>query len=106
MIIESIIFAIFVCSFGGILLILAKKIHALNALPQNGSAGIRKHHLILNIENRVKEIAIAFEKQVFFHKLLSWVKVITLKVETRVDVMLQRIRKKSQEVDKKLKLKK
>ena len=101
MIIESIIFVIFVLSFGGAILIMARKIPVLTTLPQNGTTGIRKHHIISDIENKVKEIFVYFEKQIFLHKLLSWVKVMTLKIETRVDRSLHSIRKKAQEKNKK-----
>lgn len=100
MIIESIVLAIFVVSFGGILLILVRKMPVLNELPQNGSSGIKEHKIILGIENKIKEVLISFEKQIFFHKFLSWVKVMTLKIETRVDHLLHKIRKKAQEVEK------
>ena len=92
---------IFVVSFGGILFILARKIPALNTLSQNASAGVKEHQIILNLENKIKDILVSFEKQIFLHKLLSWTKVMTLKIETRVDVLLHRIRKKAQEIDKK-----
>ena len=100
MLTESIILAIFVCSFGGILLILIRKIPALNSLPQNGGAGIREHKVILGIESKIKRVLISMEKQVFLHKLLSWVKVMTLKIETNIDKHLHRIRKKAQQIDK------
>ncbi|MGA2417939.1 MAG: hypothetical protein ABSF55_01755 [Candidatus Staskawiczbacteria bacterium] len=101
MIIEYIILAIFICSFAGALLILARKVPVLNSLPQNGTTGIRKHHYILQVENKVKEFFTFFEKQIYLHKLLSWVKVMTLKIEIRVDHLLHNIRKKSQKVDSK-----
>jgi len=103
MITESIILIIFVCSFGGVLFILARKIPALNLLPQNGSIGIKKGKFITKIENRIKDISIFFEKQIFLHKFLSWVKMIVIKIETTIDILLQRIRKKSQQIDKELK---
>jgi len=106
MLIDSIILVIFICSLGGVLLILARKVPVLNSLPQNGTTGIRKHQIILDIENRFKEILISFEKQIFFHKFLSWVKIMTLKIETRVDIMLHKIRKKEQQIDEDLKEKK
>ena len=96
MIVESIILAIFVCSFGGALLILARKIPVLNTLPQNGTTGIRKHHYILDAENKIRDILDFFEKQIFLHKFLSWVKVMTLKIETKVDHSLHNIRKRAQ----------
>jgi hypothetical protein len=106
MLIEYIILAIFVLSLGGALFILARKIPVLNSFPQNGSAGIRKHQIILDAEHNIKEIFIGFEKQIYLHKLLSWVKVMTLKIETKVDYYLHNIRKKSQQVDKKINEKK
>ena len=103
MIIELIALIIFVCSLGGILLILARKIPVLTSLPQNGSMGVRDHRLVLNLENKIKEIFILFEKQIFLHKFLSWVKVMTLRVETKVDQLLHGIRKKAQQIDKEIK---
>jgi len=98
---QLVVLIIFVCSLGGLVLILLRKIPALNSLPQNGSVGIREHHIILNIENKIKNVFIAFEKQIFLHKFLSWIKVMALRVETIVDHLLHRIRKKAQQVDKK-----
>ena len=106
MIIESIVLIIFVLSLGGALFILARKIPVLNTLPQNGSIGIKKHRLISDVENKIKDISVSFKKQVFLHKLLSWVKVMTLKIETRIDVLLHKIRNKSQQIDKESKAKK
>ena len=106
MLIESIILIIFVISLGGILFILARKLPVLNSLPQNGSTGIREHHIIINIENKIKNVFVYFEKQIYMHKFLSWVKVITLKIETRIDALLQKIRKKAQQVDRENKDKK
>ena len=64
MITELIFLIIFILSLCGILLILARKVPVLNSLPQNGSTGIRKHHVILDAENKIKEILISFEKQI------------------------------------------
>lgn len=106
MLVESIILAIFVVSLGGVLLILSRKLPVLNALPQNGTTGIKKHQIILEAENKIKDFITFFEKQIFLHKLLSWIKVMTLKIETKVDHLLHNIRKKAQEVDKNLEEKK
>jgi len=100
MIVELTISIIFILSLGGTLFILARKIPVLNSLPQNGTTGIKKHQIILDTENKIKEILISFEKQILLHKFLSWVKVMTLKIETRVDMMLHIIRKKAQQIDK------
>jgi len=99
----TIILIIFILSFGGVLFILARKMPALVDLPQNGVGGIKDHRLFVALQDKIKNIVIAFEKQIFFHKFLSWVKVMTLKIETKVDKLLHGIRKKAQQVDKKIK---
>jgi len=104
--VELIVLIIFVLSFGGILLILARKIPDLNSLPHNGTTGIRKHQIVLSAENKIRDILVFFEKQIFLHKFLSWVKVMTLKIETKVDILLNKIRKKAQQVDKEIEDKK
>ncbi|MEI7425167.1 MAG: hypothetical protein WCK10_03550 [Candidatus Staskawiczbacteria bacterium] len=97
MIIESIILIIFVCSLGGVIFILARKIPVLSSLPENGSTGIKKHKIILKTESKIKEVLNFFEKQIFLHKLLSWIKILILRVETKIDVLLHKIRKKNQQ---------
>ena len=72
--IETAVLIIFICSLGVVLLILARKIPTLNSLPYNAGTGIKKHHIILNTENKIKEILVSFEKQIFLHKILSWIK--------------------------------
>ena len=103
--IELIAAIILVISLGGALFILVRKVPVLATLSQNGSTGIKDHRIVLSIGNKVKEVFLAFEKQIFLHKFLSWVKVMTLRIETRIDVLLHKIRKKAQEVDKNLKKK-
>ncbi len=87
-------------------MILARKIPVLVTLPQNGKTGIRKHHYIVETEQKIKNIFLFFEKQILLHKLLSFVKVMTLKIETKVDHLLHSIRKKAQKIDEDLKEKK
>ena len=106
MIIEYIILGIFFVSFAGVLIMLARKIPVLNGLPQNGTTGIRKHRFILHTEDKIKNIFVAVEKQILLHKLLSWVKIMTLKLEVRIDRLLHGIRKKAQQVDENLNKKK
>lgn len=96
---ELVTIIIFAVSILGIAFILFRKLPVLVALPQNGTTGIRKHRIILDVENKIKDILLFFKKQIFFHKFLSWVKIMTLKVETRVDHLLHRIRKKAQKID-------
>lgn len=76
------------------MIILARKIPVLAGLPQNGTTGLRKHRVIADWENKFKNILVAFEKQIWLHKILSFVKVLTLKIETKVDHLLHNIRKK------------
>jgi fructose-specific phosphotransferase system component IIB len=104
--IELIFLIIFIISLGGIILISLRKMPVLVKLPQNGKIGIREHHVVSNIENRIKNIFVYFEKQIFLHKFLSWVKIMTLKTENKIDTHLHRIRKKAQKMDRELKDKK
>jgi fructose-specific phosphotransferase system component IIB len=99
--IELVILIIFVLSLGGVIFILARKMPALHSLPHNGTTGIKKHRVISNIETRIKDVLVYFEKQIFLHKFLSWVKIMTLKIETKVDHLLHVIRKNAQQVEKK-----
>jgi len=96
MIIGTIILIIFVISLGGILFILAHKIPALVGLPQNGKSGISGSWLVSGLEDIIKKFVEPFQKQIFLHKILSWIKVVILKIETRIDNLLHKIRKDAQ----------
>ncbi|OGZ71951.1 MAG: hypothetical protein A2908_02625 [Candidatus Staskawiczbacteria bacterium RIFCSPLOWO2_01_FULL_38_12b] len=98
---------IFLISISGIAFILFKKAPLLVKLPQNGSVGFKKHDFVLQIEKKIKDAHFRlFEKQMLLHKILSLIKVWTLKIETRVDTLLHGIRKKAQQLDKEVKKKK
>lgn len=97
MIVESIVLIILVVSVGGILLMIIQKMPALNSLPQNGNTGIREHRAFLCCERKIKAVLNFFDKQIFLHKLLSWIKILTLKIETKVDGLLHKIRKERAE---------
>ena len=88
---------IFIISLGGIVFIIARKVPALVLLPQNGKIGLRNHKFILNIEEKIKNILLSFEKQIILHKILSWLKCLVLKIETQIDHLLHGIRKKAKE---------
>lgn len=94
---------IFVGSILVIVFILYRKTSVLVELPQNGSHGLPKIKFILAIENKIKDIYSLFSKQIILHKFLSWVKVMTLKTERKIDTLLHRIRKKAQQADKEIK---
>lgn len=97
---ELIIFIIFVISFGGVAFILARKVPVLVDLPRNGKTGFKKHRLILDAEEKIKNIFVSFEKQIYLHKALSWLKCQILKLETQIDHSLHNIRKKAQQTKK------
>ena len=106
MIIESIILAIFACSFGGLIIFLIRKLPVLYTLPKNGTTGIEKHKYVLHFKEKTQDLFLSFKKQVLLHKILSWVRIMTLKIEAKIDNLLRNIRKKAQEVDKEVKKKK
>lgn len=95
--IELIALIIFILSFGGILLILVRKMPILVNLPQNGTTGIKEHRIFLTIEEKIKNIILYFEKQILLHKVLSFAKVFVLKIETKIDHLLHSLRKKVKE---------
>lgn len=98
--IQLIVSIIFLVSFLAIAFILAKKIPVLVELPQNGHHGFKKSEFILSIEKRLKELhRDIFKKKVYLHKFLSLVKILTLKVEAKVDKTLHGIRSKAQKLD-------
>ncbi|MDO8486180.1 MAG: hypothetical protein Q7S77_00575, partial [Candidatus Staskawiczbacteria bacterium] len=99
--IQLIALIIFLVSTLGIIFILFKKSPELVKLPQNGSSGIKKHKIISDIEDKIRHHHFhLFEKQMLLHKFLSWIKVMTLKTEVKIDVLLHGIRKKAQQIDK------
>ncbi len=101
--IELIATIIFAVSILAIVFILYSKAGALATLPRNGKTGVRNHHIVLNIENKIKDILLSFEKQILLHKFLSWAKCFVMKVEVKIDHLLHGIRKKAQQADKKTK---
>ncbi|MEK7664884.1 MAG: hypothetical protein AAB361_01960 [Patescibacteria group bacterium] len=104
--IELIALIIFICSFGGVLFIMASKVPVLAQLPQNSGSEIKKGKIVLKTEEKIKDFYNFFKKQIILHKFLSFVKCLTLRVETKIDELLRKIRKKAQQTDKDLKEKK
>ncbi|MDP3882855.1 MAG: hypothetical protein Q8Q48_02250 [Candidatus Staskawiczbacteria bacterium] len=97
MIIESIIIAIFIGSFGGALIIIARKAPALSTMPKNGTTGIEKYKFFSDAESKTKEFFAIFTDGILLHKFLSWSKCRTIKMETWIDGMLHGLRKKAKE---------
>ncbi len=98
--IELIAFIIFLLSVAGIAILLYRKVPVLANLPKNGKIGIRDHRYIMHVEEKIKAIFISFEKQIYLHKALSWLKCMVLKVEVQIDHLLHDIRKKAQQTKK------
>lgn len=96
---ELIVAIILLISLSAVALISYRKLPILVALPQNGSTGIKKHHIILEVENRLRKILITFEKQIYWHKFLSFLKIMILKAEVQVDHLLHKVRKNAQKLD-------
>jgi hypothetical protein len=95
--IELIVSIIFIISLGGILYISYKKIPVLTTLPQNGNIGLKEHKIVSNILTKIRKFYSFFEKQIWLHKFLSWIKCLIMKVEVEIDHLLHDLRKKSQE---------
>lgn len=91
---------IFLGSILSIVFILYRKVPVLIELPKNGSHGLPKIKLISKLEDKTKNVYSLFSKQIILHKFLSWVKVMTMKVELKIDHLLHGIRKKAQQADK------
>ena len=90
---------IFLGSVLAMAFILYKKIPELISLSQNSNTDIFKNSIIFNVKNKIENIYFLFKKQIILHKFLSWVKVMTLKAEIKIDNLLHRIRKKAQQID-------
>lgn len=88
---------IFILSLAVLGFILYKKLPVLIDLPKTKEKIIRDHHIILNIEKKMKEVFVDFEKQIWLHKFLFSVKCIVSKTEHKIDNWLHNIRKKAQE---------
>ncbi len=101
---QLIAFIIFLGSVLSIAFILFKKAPVLAGLPKNGHHGFKKPELVDKIHKKTKAWHFHFfEKQMLLHKLLSWTKIVTLKMERWLDHLLSGIRKKAQELDKQVK---
>ncbi len=102
---EVIFLIIFIISLGGIFFIMARKVPVLVQLPQNGGV-FEKGKIASKTEEKIKFVYDLFKKQILLHKFLSWVKCLTLRIETRIDSLLHKIRKKAQQAGKNLNEKK
>jgi len=105
--IQLITLLIFIVSSLVVVFMLNRKIPVLIKLPQDGHHGLKKHKIILTTEKKIKDFHFNFfKKQIYLHKFLLIVKVLTLKIETKIDALLHGIRKKAQQLDKEINKKK
>lgn len=89
---ELIATIILIVSLAGIAVILYRKVPVLVELPEV----VEKppgENIFLVIKKKIKGV---FPKQIVLHKILSWIKILTLKIETKIDKLLNIVRKKAQ----------
>jgi len=103
---ELIVTIILILSILGIVFISFRKMSDLVKLPQNDQGAFFGGVATSKIQNKIDAIFLVFRRQIFLHKFLSWVKVMTMKIEVKIDNLLHGIRKKAQKIDKELKDKK
>jgi len=93
MLIDYFFLIIFVVSFLAIVLIILKKIPVLLTLPRYSSEEIRLFSF-----SKIKEFFTKncfSKKEKFIQKFLLFVKIMVLKIESQIDFLLQKLRKKS-----------
>jgi len=88
---------IFVGSLVGIGIILIRKIPLLAELPEKIEETPREN-LWLKLKERMKNIPVlkSFSFEIFLQKLLSKVRILTLKIENKMGLWLQKLRKRAQ----------
>ena len=99
---QFIAFIIFIFSSGILLFIVYRKIPLLIKLPENGYHGLKKPKFISSVESKLKDFHFYFfEKKVLSQKVLSRFRVLVLRAERIIDNLLNSIREKAKELDKK-----
>ncbi len=92
---ELIAIFIFVCSLLGMVVIIWRKIPVLAGLPE---VFVQTEKEKFSLKEKIKKIN-PFKSsffEVFFQKVLSKIRILTLKVENKTDKYLQRLREKAQ----------
>ena len=96
-------FIVFIISAAAVVMIVYKKMPALAELPHDGHHGFKKPEVVAKLQKKITEHHFHFfKKQMLLHKILSKTRILILKLERRIDVMLHGIRKNAQELDKKM----
>lgn len=95
--IELIALIILICSFFGMVIIILWKIPVLVELPEKIEETPREN-LWLKLKEKIKNIPIfkSFSFEIFLQKMLSKVRVLTLKIENKIAFWLQKLREKAQ----------
>jgi hypothetical protein len=93
--IEIIALIILVISFLGMLVIFWKKIPVLVTLPRVTEAG--KSNLFLKVKNKIQGVRAlrSFPPEILLQKILSKIRIVSLKIENKTANYLQRMRERS-----------
>ena len=91
---ELIFFAVLMVSIFGMTFILYRKIPLLLELPETAPTRLNWKEILVTIKNFRSFKGFSFE--VFLQKILSKIRVLTLKTDNKTSNWLQRLRKKSQ----------
>ena len=91
---ELILLTVLLASLAGLLIIVVKKIPALSNLPATSNP---RDPLILRMRSQIKNLpgADTFDYEVYLQKVLSKVRVLTLKTEHKTGSWLEKLRQKS-----------
>lgn len=84
-------------SFLGLVFLVYRKVPAINALPQN-EAGNLSNELVSHAKNIAGKIPVikSFSLEVFLQKILSQVRIVSLKTDHKTFDLLQKLREKNQ----------
>ena len=95
---DLIIFFVFIASFLGIIFLVFRKIAVLSGLPENLET-LPKEKFSLRLTDKIRNIPFlrSFSFDIFLQKILSKIRILSLKTENKTFNLLQKLRKKSQE---------
>lgn len=94
---EIILLIFLLISLAGMVFIVAKKIPFLVNLPVKSLPSLPRESLLLRLKSRAKNLPAAetIHYEIYLQKILSRVRIITLKVEQKIAYWLEKLRQKS-----------
>lgn len=95
-----IITIIFVISLGGVVFFVVRKLPILAIYSPGRVDKGDKHGVIAFIENKIEAVSTFFKKMIFLHRILLWIKIMVVKIETKLDYLLHKVRRRAQRADK------